>query len=543
MLGYGSHTGEGRTFRCRAEAPPFRDCRALSKKAATERASPSEAPYVATTVSSAPKLMDARDAAKQLEASLAKPREPQTIADAAAASGLPLRDAERGLHWLTSEYRGHLRVTEEGELLFLYPTGFTKPWETRDALERGARAAWKLASGLARFVVRAWLTVVIFGYALLFLAVIIGLTLARQSNSSSNDSDVPSALGYVLFRVLADALFWTFHPFSPIAIGRQRAWGEDDSYQARREREAKPKDETPFYEKVNRFVFGPAPKPEEPLEMERRVLAEIRAQKGRIGLGDVMRVTGLPRDKADPMMARLMLDYEGDVDVSEGGGITYRFEALRKTTHDATAPRPAPAWSEPKVVPPLTGNPAGSNLLVAALNGFNLLMALYAIDTNLTLSRLSHLFDRVPEGMIPIPIPYDGVPIVLGLIPIVFSVAVFALPIARAALRPIQARRLARENGKLGLLREVLTRVETQAPLTEPALSEAWQKAAGSPPEPKELTRAVIELGGSADIKESGELRYRFVDLETEAEALEEERRTADEDEAKVGKVIFGSDR
>ena len=60
------------------------------------------------------------------------------------------------------------------------------------------------------------------------------------------------------------------------------------------------------------------------------MLAAIRAGKGRIGLADVMRVTGLPREKADPMMARLMLDYEGDVDVSEEGGIVYRFAAIRE---------------------------------------------------------------------------------------------------------------------------------------------------------------------------------------------------------------------
>ena len=67
------------------------------------------------------------------------------------------------------------------------------------------------------------------------------------------------------------------------------------------------------------------------------MLAAIRAGKGRIGLADVMRVTGLPREQADRMMARLMLDYEGDVDVSEDGGIVYRFAAMRKTA--AAEPR------------------------------------------------------------------------------------------------------------------------------------------------------------------------------------------------------------
>ena len=55
-----------------------------------------------------------------------------------------------------------------------------------------------------------------------------------------------------------------------------------------------------------------------------------------------MRVTGLPRDKADPLMARLMLDYEGDVGVSEDGGIFYRFAALRKTAGPRARARAGP---------------------------------------------------------------------------------------------------------------------------------------------------------------------------------------------------------
>src|SRR5206468_11286053 len=123
---------------------------------------------------------------------------------------------------------------------------------------------------------------------------------------------------YFVMRILGDALFWTFHPFSPIAIGRGNGWG----YERERVRST---DSTPFYEKVNRFFFGVTDAPEDPLVMERKILAQIRAQKGRIGLADVMRVTGLPRHEADPLMARLMLDYDGDVIVSDEGGITYTF--------------------------------------------------------------------------------------------------------------------------------------------------------------------------------------------------------------------------
>jgi hypothetical protein len=40
----------------------------------------------------------------------------------------------------------------------------------------------------------------------------------------------------------------------------------------------------------------------------------------------------------------------------------------------------------------------------------------------------------------------------------------------------------------------------------------------------------------------TGEVRYRFADLETEAEALQAEREAAPEEEKAVGRVVFASD-
>lgn len=464
------------------------------------------------------------------------PREPLTIADAAAASGLPLRDAEAGLHWLVREHRGHLRVGEKGDLLFLFPYGFTKPWETREALDRFFSAALHGLVGVGRFVVRAWITVAMIGYALLFLALVLGLTFARSSDRDERGGIGGAVIGG-LFRAIADALFWTFHPFSPFYVDTSSSF--DAMPRARRQK----KDDVPFYEKVNRFVFGPREAPVDPLATERLVLAQIRAGKGRVGLADVMRATGLPREQVDGMMARLMLDYEGTVEVSEGGGIVYRFPELRRTARDdAPAPAPTPAWTRPTRLLPLTGNGAGTNVLVALLNGFNLVMAGWVLAHGLTIANLIAIF-TAKEPLLVLPDP--STPIALGVVPLVFSLGIFLLPIARAALRGREARKVARENGRLAVLREVLERTEKKEPITEPALAKAWRVAAGAQPSSKELTREVVALGGDVDVDASAAnetVRYRFADLEAEAEAVEEERAEADDEERRVGKVVFASD-
>jgi hypothetical protein len=189
-------------------------------------------------------------------------------------------------------------------------------------------------------------------------------------------------------------------------------------------------------------------------------------------------------------------------------------------------------------VPPLTGNPSGSNLLIALLNGFNLLASGWAISNHLTLSNLALLFDRHRPPVL----PDNGLPIVLGVVPFVFSLVLFLLPVLRALFRGRQQKRVDQENARLAVLREVITRSTRKEPVSDDVLRSAVRAATGEEPTSKDITRRVVALGGDVDTGPEGEVRYRFADLEAEAEALEEERARASEQEARLGKVVFASD-
>jgi hypothetical protein len=487
-----------------------------------------------------PTFMDPAKAGEAIRTRV-DPTRPLTVADAAAKAGLPLRDAESGLTWLSHEYRGQLRVTSEGQLVHVFPTGFTKPWETREAWQRAWAAVTHAGMSVVRFVVRAWVAIVLVAYVAIFVALILGMAFARQGNDSRrSENGLPGgALAYGLMRVVSDALFWTFHPWSPFSVytvypsygyGAEPGWG----YAQSRRREP----QVPFYERVNRFFFGPHAEPEDPRAGEQRLTAAIRAGKGRIGLGDVMRVTGLPREKADPLMAKLMLDYDGDVAVSEDGGIVYRFPEIRKSASEEKTAEPPPAWARQKPIAPLTGNSGATNLGIVALNAFNLLMGGWAIENGLTIERVMHLFDRVPYAV------HDtGVPIVLGVIPVVFSLLLFAVPAARLLQRPGRLQKDAEERGRMAVLRTVLERIRGKQPVTDRVVADAWQKAAGSPPPPKRIDRELVALGGDVAIEPEGQTRWRFADLETEASAIEAEREAAAEEEARLGEVIYATDR
>lgn len=458
-----------------------------------------------------------------LQKAIKTPQKAFTIADASTASGLSFHDTERGLLALVAEYRGELIPTEKGELLFRFPAGFSKPWETQEALDLFWRKLKKGALGIAKFVVRAWITIVMVAYVAIFAAILIALSFANKSDRDDRGGHSFGSLIMfdVLFRVILDSLFWTFHPFSPF----------NNNYGVPRRRDPG----MPFYEKVNRFFFGPEEVPGDPLENKKRVLEEIRAKQGRIGLLDVLRVTGMTREQADPFIAALMLEYNGDVKVSEFGGITYSFPELRKTTQTSHVATREPGWLRKKILAPLTGNESGSNILIAGLNGFNLFMSTVAIQNGWTLERLSLMF----SGQAPHMITGDfGAPLLLGWIPFWFSTVLFALPVIRLLMRPRAQADVNRENGRKGLLLTVLNKL-TGHGIKEPVLEKAWENNAGVKPSQSELTREVIKLGGELELNEnSGETLYRFRSLEAEVRALEKERAQAKHSERDVGSQI-----
>ncbi|MES2504295.1 MAG: hypothetical protein V4534_05390 [Myxococcota bacterium] len=466
--------------------------------------------------------MDVQKASEVLRKSIKTPKNPMTIADAASDTGLSFAEVDRGLMSLVSEFRGELIPTEKGELLFRFPFGFSKPWERKEAFDVAWSRIKRSVLGVAKFVVRAWITIVMVAYVAIFAAILIALAFAQKSDRDDRGSSFGNSLMlHSLLRVISDSLFWTFHPFSPYRIQKaQRGYGQRGPA---------------FYEKVNRFFFGPQEIPTDPLEAKKLVLEEIRAQKGRIGMLDVLKVTGMTREQADPFLASLMLEYNGDVHVSDFGGITYSFPELRKTTSDAfRSNAKAPSWLRSKTLAPLTGNETSSNVLIAGLNGFNLFMSLVAIENNWTLEHLRYLLSGIPPHLI----PDTGAPLILGWIPFWFSVVLFALPVMRLFTRPAKQKELDRDNGRRGMLWAILSNL-TPRGISERILKSGWQGLAQKEPSSQELTREVVKLGGDLDLDtQTAEMTYRFKSLELEVSALEKERARAGAFERDVGAQI-----
>ena len=472
-----------------------------------------------------------------LTSSLASVKGPLTLADASTKSGLSLYETKSGLNYLISEYRGGLSVTSEGELLYSFPTGFTKPWHQQEKFEQFLAKAKKAGLGFLKFVVRAWISIVMVAYVVIFALILIAITFSSKSNDREESSSFSSTLMlHTLMRLILDSLFWTFHPFSPFRVAR------DDFYDPYRPKVKK----MPFYERVNRFFFGPEEKPFDIQDAIKLTLQEIRAQKGRIGILDVMRVTGLSKEEADPFMAKLMLDYEGDVLVSEQGGIYYEFISMRKSSEREIVGSPPPIWQKREVLPEFTGNPAGSNMLIVCLNGFNMVMSSVAIANGWTIEKfqyyLSAASSKMPmEALAALPPPPEGTPLLLGWIPLIFSATLFLIPLGRALARGKKKRDVDVKNGKRGILRVSLSKMGVRG-IKEDVLKQAWVEQAKAPVNEKEFVREIIRLGGDLELQEE-QPTYRFSVLEAEMKALEGARQKASSKEALIGEVIFNSEK
>ena len=443
-------------------------------------------------------------AAAVLRSVLGDHRGDLTIADAAARSGLPLRHAETGLLQLAATYPSHLAATSEGELLFRFPSGF-------DAPRSGGRIARALAwmgragAGAAKLTARLAVTVVLFGFAAVFAILLFAGAIALSF--AAEDSSPAEAAGYLAWGILEacfEALYWSLH----------FGWAFDPGRQVEKKKRG-----APLYQKVNQFFFGPAARGTDERAVERTLLAEIRSKRGRIGVRDVMRVTGMALDRAEATLARLLLDHDGTVEVGEGGAITYHFPALRRTaTRGRSARAPKPVWARREALPPLTGDNRGrDNALVLGITLFNASMGYVGMSL--------------------------GLPLALGLVPFLLAVALLLIPIGRAVARPFQRRRLQRENGRRALLREVLSAAATRG-ADERALLEAWESAAGRPLATGALSTELLRIGATPDVDGTadGSIRYRFPELEEEQATLEAEREAASESERRAGDVVFTSD-
>ncbi len=436
-----------------------------------------------------------------------------TVGDVVAETGLPREQTEQTLRELLGTYRGHLAVSDKGDLVY----------EFEPKLMRRDRESWwsRFKRGAKRFLTgafKAWIVVMLVVYFVVFVALLVAAMMAVLSGNGNRQGggNRRSSRGMRIPTFWIWYLFWT------------RDWRYGRPYYGYRH-EQRRGTKVPFYKKVFAFVFGPDEPHVTPAARDRALVEMIRSRRGVITTTELVQHTGMTSAQAAEEMARLVSAFNGDVRVSEKGELAYVFPELLLSAHGRVHARPAePAWRRLERARAATGNKAATDALIAGLNGFNLVAA-----------ATSPLFIFPRLGL-------EG-PLAWGFlvwVPLTFSAIFFAVPLfRRAALRRANAAR-SREN-----LRKVLLGVISEAGIeghaTSVAGATAWARKALEDPNlteqtvNEELQRLAVEFDAGVEAEDDGTLRYRFPQLRAALAAADEMRARLRLEQQQVGAIVY----
>lgn len=442
-----------------------------------------------------------------------------TVGDVAADAGLPTEDVRAGLKSLLESYRGHLAVSDSGDLLYQFDPRLiergTEPWlhRARSALAKALRGGFK-----------AWIVVMLVSYFVVFVALVIAALFANKGGRDSRGGGWGRGRHHGGFHV-PDFWFWYWIWGPRWRIGRPY-------YGHKWERTLDKDDKVPFYKKVFAFVFGPdRPRPTQS-QRDRGTIRLIRSKSGVLTTAELVEHTALTFPEAESEMGRLLGAYGGEAVVSPDGELVYAFPELMTSAHEPKRTRtPNPAWL--RLEPPLelTGNTGGANAAVAGMNAFTLIASA---------TSPWFIFPRLGIG---------GTAALIGLVwvPVVFSTIFFAVPLVRALSVKLENRRRAARNVRRVLLGLVYKRaLDDGHPVAVPdAHAYVASKLRDQVVEAREVEAALhglaAELDADVAVDEAGIARFTFPALRRAFLAGDAVRRKLELEKRTLGEIIYST--
>ena len=441
------------------------------------------------------------------------------MGDVVSATGMPEDATETALKGLLETHRGHLEVSDSGDLLYQFDPKLI----ARDQEALGVRlrkAAWSAFKKGFKIFTAVMLVV----YFVVFVVLVIAAMMANRDDRGGFGGRRGGGFSLGDFFILQ----W---------LMGGRGWHRGGLYYGHSHAKRLPKDaQPPFYKKVFAFIFGPEePRPTR-LQKDRNVLRLIRARNGVLTVAELVEHSALPLSAAQEEMGRLTGAYGGDPRVSERGEVVYAFPGLMKSAHGkVTAKEPNPAWLRLEYPKKLTGNSAGANLGIGAMNGFNLVAA--------NVMGLAPALQSAGMGLgLGDPLIFVG----LGVVPAGFSSLFFAIPV----LRSWSVKRENRDRHRRNIRRLLLGLVYSRSigtvrwiPVGE-AIRHVGAKLQGQQVSAKqvlkELEALAAEFDATVEADDDG-FRYRFPAIrETFVEAELMRRRLQLRDQ-KLGGIVYAT--
>ncbi|MDR0320304.1 MAG: hypothetical protein LBI28_02260 [Treponema sp.] len=483
--------------------------------------------------------MDAQSVSYQKIVSVLKRRKKgATVADICSSTALPLATVNELLPKIADEYSGHLRVTQSGEILYYFPHGFTSRYKSFGTLlGRFARKVKSVIKKTSVFLFKFWIMIMLIGYFLLFIALALAsVFISVASKSGSKGGRGGANLSFGLFE-----LIWRIWFYSELTRPR-------DGYGNVKKKD-KPK--RPMHKSIFSFVFGEGePNKDWDEKQSKAIITYIQANKGVICLPEYMAFTGQDSKSAESSIISFCCKYDGSPEVTEDGTIVYRFENLLLTSGTEKLDELIPPIKNIKT---FSVNSTAMNGCFAVINTVNLIFGSYFLYQSLNVGQIINDFQyKIAPALYAnthkllekiIISPHDFIGIVLGLIPLTFSVLFWLIPIFRYFSEKKENEKIKMENFKRFSFNKIWStpeKIESESfsPLNIFCCPSNFVTAED---------RVIKDMGvisqPQVEVTRSGKTVYSFRELAREKEALKKYRSSVDMTRLKIGETVFDSDK
>ena len=485
--------------------------------------------------------MNAEIVYKKIVNSLKLKKNGATTADICASTALPLVTVEELLPKAADEYSGHLRVTESGEIQYYFPNGFTSRYRGFGAVIK--KVTDKAAAFIKKSLVllfKIWIMVMLIGYFLLFIALALAtviIQITAKSGGKKSGSGRGGGLNFSVFN-----LIWRIWFINEVT--RPSGYGNRNY---RNSGNKKPK--LPMYKAIFSFVFGEEDPNKDWDEIkDKAIISFIQANRGVISLSEYMVFTGESILCAEENILFFCSRFGGSPEVTEEGIIVYRFDKLLLQSDVNKKIEPAAPFKKLKT---FSANSKKTNGCFVAINMVNLLFGSYFLYQSFAAGRI--IFDPVKpviQGLygsvhyflnFVMSEPHNFIRIVLGLIPLVFSLVFWIIPAIRNVSEKKENKKNKLSNFKRFCFNKILSSPKKiDAESLMPAPNEFF---------PDDLAAAankVINDVGAFSIpeiaaEENGKMIYSFNELEREKQEVKKYRETIDTSKLQIGKTVFDS--
>ena len=287
-----------------------------------------------------------------------------------------------------------------------------------------------------------------------------------------------------------------------------------------------------FHEKVNNFVFGiDNDALINEYSFKRKILNHIKINHGYTNIYDIMKITSLTKENIQSILAKLVIDYNGKFIINNNGIVTYYFPELMLTIESERSISKrivSPIWLTKISIPAFTGNSTLSNALIFTFNAFNMGMSLFVIHNDLTIDKIKYILTSSNFSnfdCLYIDNAYNDAPILLGWIPLIFSISLFLIPTTRLLFRKRLIKQINNENGYRGIMKSIVNHIEhDNFNIPEENLIKEWKIFTGCDPDIKTLSKMIIDIGGEINIDKDGKILYSFEDIAKHNKALKEKK-------------------